>query len=879
MKLTSVVLLDYWQHTRIMAGIPMSVNDLNLPSKARHFFISEWGIESLHPPQAESMKPIFSGNNALIAIPTASGKSLIAYIAILRRLLLEDIGSRAVYIVPLKALATEKFEELSQLGKALNLTIGLGIGDSTSEAKKINECDILVCTSEKLDSIIRNRSEVMSNVSIIVADEFHLLNDVSRGPTLEINLTKLRYLKPNAQIIALSATVGNCQELADWLGADLITSDWRPVALEYSTFHDLHLEPRLVQSSALSSEPSELNPPRELTGPKSHPTWVALDDSIERNGQLLIFVGTRKSAESEALKLAKRVSKKLAKTNPQKLDDLTSLALSIEGNRQSAMADKLVECLKGGTAFHHAGLTHSQRKTIEKAFKDGIIYCLTATPTLAAGVNLPARRVLVRDIKRWDDGMSRPLPVMEIRQMLGRAGRPKYDDYGEAWILCKGTDGWEVADLVSEKYFFGDVEPIISKLSGEPALRTHILSIISTGGINHRGEIGDFLESTFLGYSTPKHILTEKIDDTLNWLLEERFIRKLGVDDDYLAKRADSKFDEYDDWDDNVPIWASTAKDIPGVEILDTNQRVKMPRKSAFTKPTFGFSVATNLSNSGGWQQESNSNSPGMRYESTTMGERVTQLYLDPLSASLIRTGLRRAVRRIVRGIGPVTNFGLLHLATSTPDFTSLWAKNSEMDANSNLWIKTNAVEKELLSDSSYDEMLLSNVKSAWMIEMWTNEDNIRSIEKELDVNPGDIHYRVDIMEWLIHASREIILTDDVFSDEHMNQIAEIVKLLDILRLRVRHGCKQDLLSLVNIPNVGRMRARELSSKGIRNPNDVANMTQKQINEVLNMRGWGPQLLDKIMHEVSKVLNKSKKSTPKRRHDDIPLDTERETDY
>jgi len=164
-----------------MADDSMSVNDLNLPDKARQFFINEWGIERLHPPQAESIGPIFSGNNALIAIPTASGKSLIAYIAILRRLLLEDIGSRAVYIVPLKALATEKYEELSQLGKALNLTIGLGIGDSTSEAKKINECDILVCTSEKLDSIIRNRSEVMSNVSIIIADEFHLLNDVSRG--------------------------------------------------------------------------------------------------------------------------------------------------------------------------------------------------------------------------------------------------------------------------------------------------------------------------------------------------------------------------------------------------------------------------------------------------------------------------------------------------------------------------------------------------------------------------------------------------------------------------------------------------------------------------------------------------------------------------
>jgi helicase len=134
-------------------------------------------------------------------------------------------------------------------------------------------------------------------------------------------------------------------------------------------------------------------------------------------------------------------------------------------------------------------------------------------------------------------------------------------------------------------------------------------------------------------------------------------------------------------------------------------------------------------------------------------------------------------------------------------------------------------------------------------------------------------------MEWLIHASREIILTDDVFSDEHMNQIAEIVKQLDILRLRVRHGCKQDLLSLVNIPNVGRMRARELSSKGFRNPKDVANMTQKQISEILRMRGWGPQLLDKIMIEVSKVLNKSGKSATNLRQDDIPLDSEKETDY
>ena len=120
------------------------------------------------------------------------------------------------------------------------------------------------------------------------------------------------------------------------------------------------------------------------------------------------------------------------------------------------------------------------------------LVALTATPTLAAGVNLPARRALVRDLKRWDDGMSRPLPVMEVRQMLGRAGRPKYDTKGEAWVYCKGTDGWEVADAVSDRYFFGPIEDISSKLASEPALRMHVLASIATGGLVHKGSIEHF---------------------------------------------------------------------------------------------------------------------------------------------------------------------------------------------------------------------------------------------------------------------------------------------------------------------------------------------------------------------------------------------------
>ena len=117
-------------------------------------------------------------------------------------------------------------------------------------------------------------------------------------------------------------------------------------------------------------------------------------------------------------------------------------------------------------------------------------------------------------------------------------------------------------------------------------------------------------------------------------------------------------------------------------------------------------------------------------------------------------------------------------------------------------------------------------------------------------------------------------MTDDVFSDEHMPQIAEVIKQLDVLRLRVRHGCKEDLLTLVNIPNVGRYRARELSKLDIRTPHDVANMTKKKRDQILKIRGWGPQLLDKIMLEVAKVIEPSKQQKRKPRLDDIPLDDE-----
>ncbi|MBL6733241.1 MAG: DEAD/DEAH box helicase [Candidatus Poseidonia sp.] len=862
-----------------MEGLERDVSRLDLPDALKRFLVDSWGINTLHPPQAQALPALLIGKNTLVAIPTASGKSLLAYMAMVKRLSEGHARSKAIYIVPLKALAMEKYEELSELGRALNLSVGLGIGDATSEAKNIKECNILVCTSEKLDSLLRHNAEMVADVCCVIADEFHLMNDGTRGPTLEINLTRLRHIKPDAQLVALSATVGNASALAEWLGAELVVSEWRPVALEYATFHDFHVEPRKIQSPGEGGASNLLSPPRHLDGLKSHPVWSVVSDGMDQSSQVLMFVGTRRSAQSEANNLAKRVKKRLEKEEPERYAALQELAQTLSGRSQSNLADQLASCLAGGVGFHHAGLTHAQRKEVESAFKTGLLVALTATPTLAAGVNLPARRVLVRDLKRWDDGMSRPLPVMEVRQMLGRAGRPKYDDRGEAWVYCKGTDGWEVADAVADRYFFGPVEDVTSKLASEPALRMHLLASIATGGLVHRGDIEHFFSSTFLGATLPPSQLKERLSTMLTWLVEERFIRRCGTDEHYTPRSGLMKNDVDEAWDDSVPVWASSAIETSGVVWgPEPSSNPPAHRASSHGRPTFGFASALDLTQGVTPVMREIEDGPNMRYEATAMGERVTQLYLDPLSASILRTGLRRAVRRMVRMDAPVTDFGLLHLAVTTPDFSSLWAKSSDLEMNSPTWLKANAVEGECLVEPGYAEAMLSDVKSAWMIEEWTEETTLRQLEADLDVLPGDVHHRVDLMGWLLAGSQHIVLTDDVFADEHLPLVSQLVQQISVLQQRVRHGCKSDLLQLVNIRHVGRQRARELASLGLRTPADVMHMPAAVRNRLLAKRGWGPLLLDKINHEIERVLRKKGHEAtvePVPRDDDAPLEGER----
>jgi len=189
--------------------------------------LKEEGIEVLFPSQAEALEKVFSDKNLLLAMPTAAGKTLLAEMVMVREVIR---GGKCLYVVPLRAIAGEKYESFKKWEK-IGMRVGISTGDFESRDEHLGDCDIIVTTSEKADSLIRNRAKWIRAVSCLVVDEIHLLDSEKRGATLEILITKMRRMNSGLRIVGLSATAPNIDEMAEWLDADYYVSNWRPVPL------------------------------------------------------------------------------------------------------------------------------------------------------------------------------------------------------------------------------------------------------------------------------------------------------------------------------------------------------------------------------------------------------------------------------------------------------------------------------------------------------------------------------------------------------------------------------------------------------------------------------------------------------------------------
>jgi len=261
-------------------GIPREVIEI----------LREHGYKNLYPPQEQAIKQglLDLKNSFVISIPTASGKTLIAELFMLKILLRR--GGKCIYIVPLKALASEKAEDFKKYEK-LGVRVIASTGDYDIPDPRLANYDIIVTTSEKADSLIRHSVPWLNEVNAVVVDEIHLINDVNRGPTLEITIAKIRHINPGVLTLGLSATINNAEDIANWLSAKLVKSEWRPVILKEGVYYD----------DKIFFSKDEFRDVEKIY--RGNETINLALETVKQGGQVLVFLSKRSSVESFAEKI------------------------------------------------------------------------------------------------------------------------------------------------------------------------------------------------------------------------------------------------------------------------------------------------------------------------------------------------------------------------------------------------------------------------------------------------------------------------------------------------------------------------------------------------------------------------------------------------
>lgn len=714
----------------------MRVDELDIPDEVSDALV-EAGYVNLHPPQAEAIPKALEGRSLVVAIPTASGKSLIGIVPALKRMVVDRV--KVLYIVPLKALASEKRDDLEKFSK-LGIRVHMSTGDLDSDDRGMSDADIIVATSEKADSMIRHGSAWIRDVGLVIADEVHMIHDPGRGPTLEVALTKMMRRNRDLQIIALSATISNACDLAEWLHADLVSSDWRPIPLKEGVFYN----DRITFGDLTYKDVPRCG----------EDMWSLLRQTVDEGGQCLIFVNSRRSTEALAVKFSKNMSALAGRELSQAEID------AMEGDSEStATGRKLSSCVACGMAFHNAGLTYKQRRYVEEGFRAGLIKCIVATPTLAAGINLPARRVIIRDTNRYESNAGNsPIPVMEIKQMSGRAGRPGYDPYGEAVLIAKNDRDY---DHLMEDYVDHETERLTSKLFNERVLRSHILGIIATGDADSEEGVVDFLRETFFGTTSQLFGIESVVGGVVDFLEKEDMVRRDG---------------------DMVEI---------------------MP-----------------------------------------FGKRVSDLCIDPASASI----LRDAVLKIDESTEPMQ---ILIAGAMTPDVVGLYPKKCDearLQALEEQYGDRLLVDPEDVDDYMY-EFFESDLKTAALVSDWIEEVPEDVMTESMGIGPGDIRAKVDMMDWIVYSMNEIAL---IFNPDAVRRIRPLMT-------RIRYGVKEELMDLVSFRGVGRSRARIMFQTGLRTRSDIASADESQLAAIPKI---GPALAKSMKDQAGYSPRESRALPP-----------------
>ncbi|KAG6687039.1 hypothetical protein I3842_11G050800 [Carya illinoinensis] len=461
-------------HTELLDLKPLPVTSLGNSTYEALYKFSHF-----NPIQTQTFHVLYhTDNNVLLGAPTGSGKTISAELAMLH-LFNTQPDMKVIYIAPLKAIVRERMNDwkkrlVAQLGKEMvEMT-----GDYTPDLMALLSADIIISTPEKWDGISRNwhsRSYV-KKVGLMILDEIHLLG-ADRGPILEVIVSRMRYISSQTEravrFVGLSTALANAGDLADWLGVGEtglfnFKPSVRPVPLE------VHIQ----------GYPGKFYCPRMNSMNK--PAYAAICTHSPTK-PVLIFVSSRRQTRLTALDLIQ-----FAASDEQSRQFLNMLEEALQMVLSQITDQNLRHTLQFGIGLHHAGLNDKDRSLVEELFANNKIQVLVCTSTLAWGVNLPAHLVIIKGTEYYDGKAKRyvDFPITDILQMMGRAGRPQFDQHGKAVILVH-----EPKKSFYKKFLY---EPFPVESSLKEQLHEHINAEIISGTICHKEDAVHYLTWTYL---------------------------------------------------------------------------------------------------------------------------------------------------------------------------------------------------------------------------------------------------------------------------------------------------------------------------------------------------------------------------------------------
>ncbi|XP_025267746.1 helicase POLQ-like [Camponotus floridanus] len=785
----------------------MKINENTSPTKCSIFYdlpltvkklIQEIkGINELYQWQDECLKlAIRTKKNLIYALPTSGGKTLVAEILMFREIICNK--KNTIFILPYVALVQEKVQSMAILALKLGFLVEeyAGTKGRYPPIKRRRKNSIYICTIEKAVGLVNSLIETkrLAEIGIIVIDELHLLGESGgRGATLEGLLTKIMFFSDTIRLIGMSATIGNLKEIAQFLNADTYSQNFRPVEImEYVKCENdiwvvnLNNEELLVHMSSNDYKYSEdiamLDPDR-IGG---------LVMEVVPNDSCLIFCSSRKNCENVALLLVKVLPKSLKNYKVEKKRTLLS-ALKAEED----LCPILCKTVKYGVAYHHSGLTSEERRLLEDAFREGTLCVICCTSTLAAGVNLPARRVILRSPYIGNQFLN----LSRYKQMIGRAGRAGMGVLGESILICKRSEINKVKNLLTSQ-----MDDSLSSLhvENDRGINNLILSAIQLNMATTRSKLHKLTARTLL------NIQQNRIDVNMKAITDETITALLKCS----VIKVKSK-------DHNIGN--------PNVTIVIPSQEPMYMEKSSIKKgvKTIAFTNET-------------------EFQLCDLGQAAMKGPIDLKTAYTLYEDLKTAQKHLIL----IDNLHLLYLVTPYDSVSQITPigniyYNVVMDLSENqmqvarLLGITEATANKLrdgIMPKSIEKRVVQRFYVTLIVhELW-NHHSVYSVAEKYQVNRG-------VIQNLLNAVSMFASSVVRFCQE-LPEFWAFTEMLNAFSKKLSYCCPLELETLMELPSVKIGRARQLYKAGYRNLQSIAKADVREIKEKI------PYLSNKMIMQI-----------------------------